>query len=129
MVGGRPGPRGDLSSVTDPAHYPSSYDTLINKTIPSLMLWNGTAVGDTVTTDIPVGNCLGWTVYASGTGDWNVEAAPHNNNNESFWTELIGTDVSGDGFYESVGYHPHVRVVVRNGSNLIIWIYRRYATF
>ena len=129
MVGGRPGPRGDFSSVTAPDSFPSTFDPLINKTIASLVIFNGTASEETFTTDIPVGNCLGWTVYVTGTGDWNVQVAPKNNDNEAFWTDIISTDITDSGLYESVGYHPHARVVMKAGFTGIVWIYRRYATF
>jgi len=123
---------GGLDPVTNPAHFPSNISTLVKKTIPQMMIHNssGSAVSvDTYTTDYDVASCDGFTVYISGTGNWNVQAAPHNNNNESFWTNLKTSDGSGSGFFSCIDRHPHVRVVIKSGAKLIVWLYRRYPAY
>jgi hypothetical protein len=123
---------GGLDPTTDPAHFPSDINTLMKKTIPQVMIHNSSqsAVGvDTYTSDYDVASCDGFTIYVSGTGSWNVQVAPHSNNNESFWVDLISSDKSGKGYYSCIDRHPHVRVVIKSGANLIVWLYRRYPAY
>ena len=124
-----PGPRGDLSSVTDPAHFPSSFTALQKQTLPQKVIYNGTASGDTDTEPVEIGQCEGFAIYTHGTGNWNIQVSPNPNNDESFWIDLLASDKSGSGFYESQAFHPWVRVIVKDGANLIVWIYRKYATY
>jgi hypothetical protein len=121
---------GDLNPITAPAHFPSSFTSLEKKTAPSLMVYNSTnSTGDNVfTADLNVGQCEGFTVYVSGSGTWNVQAAPFLNDNESFWTDVT-TDQSGGGIYSTVSFHPHMRVRIANGADLIVWVYRKFATY
>ena len=130
MTSGPTQGQGGLSPVTDPAHFPSSFDTLVNKTAPTQVLYNGTnsTGSDLYTTDKVVGNCESFTVYVQGTGTWNIQVAPHNNNPESFWTD-IGSDQSNSGFIHVTSAHPHMRMKIATGSTLIIWLYRKYSTY
>jgi len=133
MASGQPGPRGDLSPVTDPAHFPSSFESLIKKTQPELVIYNGSnsTGGDVFTEPFSISMCEGFAVYVvQGTGGWNIEFTPNPNNNESAWVKGIASDKSGTGYYESVSYHPWVRGVIRTGAtNVIMWLYRKYATY
>lgn len=129
---GQPGPRGGLSSVTDPAHFPSSWDSLAKKTLAQEVLLNTSVVaasGDTYTEPREVGQCEGFTIYVFGTGDWNVQFTPDPNNNESAWLYATGTDYTDTGYLATTSRHPWVRVVVRDGAQLIVWIYKKYATY
>ena len=124
---------GDLNPITAPAHFPASLDSLVKKTVPTQVIYNTATAGvqgsDAFTDDFEVGGCEGFTVYVNGTGDWNVQAAPNNNHNESFWTDLISSDETGDGFYSTNNYHHHVRVKIKSGANLIVWLYRKFASY
>ena len=132
MVSGRPGPRGDYNPVTAPGSFPASWDQNVKKTYAMKMLHNSSQTAtttDVYTEDIEVGQCEGFTFYVSGTGDWNIQYSPHPNNNESFWVDASVTDQSDEGFLSVTSRHPWTRAVIRSGSNLIVWIYRKYATY
>jgi hypothetical protein len=129
MVSGRPSGRGDLSSVTDPSHYPSSFRSLQKDTSPQKVIYNGTASEDTYTDPIEVGQCEGFTIYVHGTGDWNVQYSPHPNNPESFWVDSSASDYTDSGFLAVTSRHPWTRVLIKSGASLIVWIYRKYATY
>ena len=127
-----PGPRGTLSPVTASSHFPASFTALEKKTLPQMVIYNGNniAVGvETFTEPVEVGQCEGFTVYATGTGDWNIQFSPNPNHNESFWVDAAASNKSGDGYLATTSRHPWIRVVVRSGANLIVWIYRKYATY
>jgi len=125
-----PGPRGDLSPVTAPDHFPLTTDSKINKTLPSQVIFSGSSVAESYSSDYPVGQCEGFTVYAmNSSGDWNVQFSPDSNNPESGWVNAAGTDKTGDDYIATTSRHPHVRVVLRAGFSGYIWLYRKYATY
>ncbi len=133
MASGAPGPRGDLTPMTDSAHFPTSYESLIKKTQTEQVLYNGSnSTGSNVYTEpISIGVCESFAVYVvKGTGGWNIEFTPNPNNDESAWVQGISSDKSGIGYYADASMHQWVRGVIRTGaSNMIMWIYRKYSIY
>ena len=130
MASGQPGPGGDLSVTTDPAHFPDNYSKLMKRTLPIMIVYNGTAASEEYSTDIDVGMCEGFTVYAlNSSGDWNVQFSPNPNNPNSGWVDAAGSDKTGDTYLATTSRHPHMRVVLRAGFTGVVWVYRKYATY
>ena len=123
-----PGPRGGLSIVTDPAHFPTSFNSLVKKTTTDEKLKAaGLVSGDTYVDPVSVGSTEGFTIYVKGSGSWNVQVGP--NIASAVWINHESSDKSGDGFVSISEWHNYARVVVRAGSNLEIWIYKKYASY
>jgi len=121
--------REQYDPVTNPTRFPSTVDTLINKTWAEKVIYHDTnSTGSAVYTDpISVGYCSGFTIFVNGTGDCTVQVSPNPNNNASFWVDV--TTIEDGGLYSTQNYLPWVRVSVADGANLIIWIYRKIETF
>jgi hypothetical protein len=123
-----PGPRGGLSIVTDPAHFPANTNSLVKRTMTEIRLKDTGLVGaDLVGDPICVGSTEGFTVYAKGTGNWNIEVGP--SLNSSVWINHEASDKSGNGFISVSEWHNFVRFVAKTGSNLEIWMYLKYAPY
>ena len=75
---------------------------------------------------VGVANGTHVTVYVDGTGDWNVEVSPDQGIGP--WI-AVGSDVSGDGYYSTIDPHCFMRVVLRNGANADVWLFKKYATY
>lgn len=129
MVSGQPGPRGGLHPAKKPDYFKTKWSEFTSKTQPEVKLRDSgvAASGDEFTDYHEVMSVEKFTVYAKGSGDWNVQVSP--NPSADLWIDYVGTDITGDGFIEVTSYHPWVRVVSRNTSDLDIWLSRKYATY
>ena len=130
MSSGQPSPGGGLSSVAHPERFPATFSLLEKKALPMTVIYeSGVSSGTTYTTNYDIGLCQGFTVYSlNSTGAWNVQVSPNPNNPQSGWVDYAAADISGNGYISVTNFHPHMRVVMKNGYNGIIWLYRKYAT-
>lgn len=120
--------RGGLNPTNSPSHFPSSFSSLQKKTQPEVQVKEAGAVGtDTYSKGYEVGNVEAFTIYGKGSGDWNIQVAP--TGNADMWVDYLGTDKTGNGFISVTDPHQLMRVVARNGSNVEIWLYRKYSTY
>jgi hypothetical protein len=87
----------------------------------------GTPQSDLYGDPISVGSTEGFTFYAQGTGNWNIQVCPGLSSN--IWINHESADKSGNGFISVTEWHNYVRFVAKAGSNLEIWMYRKYCTY
>jgi len=85
-----------------------------------------TAAGDEYTDQYSTGAVESFTVYAQGTGTWEVQVSP--DPNTGIWLPYA-TATTNSGFVSVTSYHPWMRVKVSDTASLIIYLANKYATY
>lgn len=117
--------RGSLESNS--AQFPASYDSLMAKCKPEIQLYKGAAATDVYSAPIYVGNTTGFSLYVKGSGTCTLQVSP--TPQEDLWCVLADSSFTSatNGIARAwLGPYSWVRVKIDSGSNMQVYMYRKY---